>query len=69
MVALLWCVMPFAVFGVKARLDKIEQGNRAQTDALLTELRRLNEFVNRLPKNANERPNGVISRQPVRRAG
>ena len=60
-VAALWCLMPMAVFGVKQRLDRIEQGNRAQTDALLVELRRMNDFVARLPKTSNDR-------QPMRRA-
>lgn len=65
-VGILWCLMPFAVFGVKKRLDVIEQTNRAKTDALMAEFRRLNEFVSRLPRNG-EKPNGVISRQPLRR--
>jgi hypothetical protein len=56
LVAALWCVMPFAVFGVKQRLDRIEQGNRAQTDALLAELRRMNDFVARLPRTVSDRP-------------
>lgn len=60
-VAALWCLMPMAVFGVKQRLDKIEQGNRAQTDALLVELRRMGDFVARLPKTASDR-------HPARRA-
>lgn len=41
----MWCVLPFAVFGVKRRLDGIESAQRHQTELLTTELRRTNEIL------------------------
>lgn len=47
LIGALWCVLPFAVFGVKRRLDAIEVAQRMQTELLLTELRRTNEILNK----------------------
>lgn len=65
-VGLLWCVMPFAVFGVKKRLEAMEQANIAKIEALMGELKRLNELVSRMPREGTK-PSGVVSRQPIRR--
>ena len=47
LVGLMWCVLPFAVFGVKRLLDSIESAQRHQTELLTTELRRTNELLAR----------------------
>ncbi len=47
LIGLLWCVLPFAVFGVKRRLDAIENAQRHQTELLIAELRRANEILTR----------------------
>ena len=47
LIFVLWCVLPFAVFGVKRRLDAIESAQRHQTELLATELRRTNEILAR----------------------
>jgi len=47
LVGALWCVLPFAVFGVKRRLDAIESAQRQQTELLIGELRRTNELLAR----------------------
>ena len=44
-IVVLWCVLPFAIFGVKRRLDAIESAQRHQTELLATELRRTNEIL------------------------
>lgn len=46
-IVVLWCVLPFAIFGVKRRLDAIESAQRHQTELLATELRRTNEILAR----------------------
>ena len=47
LVGILWCILPFAVFGVKRRLDAIENAQRQQTELLIGELRRTNELLAR----------------------
>ncbi|MFN4088331.1 MAG: hypothetical protein ACK4QW_04715 [Alphaproteobacteria bacterium] len=47
LVGILWCILPFAVFGVKRRLDAIESAQRQQTELLIGELRRTNELLAR----------------------
>lgn len=42
-VGALWCTVPFAVFGVKKRLDGIDAAQRSQTEMLTAELKRINE--------------------------
>lgn len=46
LLAVLWCVLPFAVFGIKGRLDHIAQLLRHQNDhiaSLRTDLARLEQ--------------------------
>jgi len=47
LIGALWCILPFAVFGVKRRLDAIESAQRQQTELLIGELRRTNELLAR----------------------
>ena len=58
LVAVLWCILPFAVFGVKRRLDAIENAQRQQTELLIGELRRTNELLAR-------RSAGAAASQPA----
>lgn len=58
-----WCVVPFSVFGLKARLDSIELAQRSQTELLVSELKRLNEML-RMRLNAEA---AVTASGPVRR--
>src|SRR3546814_18324086 len=51
-VGALWFILPFAVFGVKRRLDAIESAQRHQTELLLGEMRRTNELLVRRPAGA-----------------
>ncbi len=38
-VAAIWTLLPFSLFGVRGRLESIEEAKRAQTEMLVTELR------------------------------
>ena len=42
LVAALWLLIPFALFGVRARLAAVEDAYRRHTDELTKELHRLN---------------------------
>jgi len=61
-----WCVVPFSVFGLKARLDSIELAQRSQTELLVSELKRLNEMLRmRLNGEAAVSATGVMRRPDV----
>ena len=40
-VAAIWTFLPFSLFGVRGRLDMIEEAKRAQTEMLVVELRQM----------------------------
>lgn len=40
-VAAIWSLLPFSLFGVRGRLDAIEESKRVQTEALVRELRQI----------------------------
>ncbi|MFN4090713.1 MAG: hypothetical protein ACK4QW_16945 [Alphaproteobacteria bacterium] len=48
-VAALWVCVPFAVFGVRRRLEAIADAQRAHAEALTVELRRFAELATRAP--------------------
>lgn len=56
LVGILWCILPFAVFGVKRRLDAIENAQRQQTELLIGELRRTNDLLARRTSSLQSQP-------------
>ena len=44
-VAAVWCLTPFALFGVRSRLATIEDAYRRHTEEVIAELQRVNEVL------------------------
>ena len=42
MIGVLWCLAPFALFGVRSRLSRIETAYRRSADEIVAEIQRLN---------------------------
>jgi hypothetical protein len=63
-IGVMWCVLPFAVFGVKRRLDAIESAQRQQTELLAGELRRTNELLIRRLTGAASAPTTIQQADP-----